>query len=1313
MTRRLAAVTLAATVVAVGLLIVLGGPSSPSVAHATSPVPLTASYSTIGGSILGVQDLLTYVSGGIQQVVPLTGTPTVYMVDSGSSWSAQTTLNGSTFNERWITAQDVSGTISAPLTVSFSYYHQYLVTFIYKVTNGGNGYSGPPVSFNQMGAPVSSPAPDVHVWVDASSPYSFTSQLPGSTSSERWVLPSGGSGVVSGAATFNETYYHQYLVSSSFSIIGGGSPTAPALQSMAFGTSAQVYMTSFTQGTWFDAGAPYTFTSPITVTGSPANVTWIGTVLMQTQSGNVLSKNNNGTVTGPLSVTPVYYHQIYVSVKFTYVGGSTTGLTLPAFTYQYFGTKTSVNTNAQVWVDSGTPYTVPETICCTSSPSTERWELYNSTAGTISAPTTISSNYIHQYFDSFTFSIVGQQPSSGGQPVLTYLADGNAQQLALILTPQTFWADAGSAYSAASTLSASTASERWFAPSATGSIVGPAPNNSVDIAYTQQYLLTIVGGGLSTQWENAGNNTSINVPGTYGRSAGVGYRVVAYQIDSGSVVSVPQPVGQILVQLAMNGPHSISFQSVTQFQLTLDAGAAGGLYSITPPTIPGDNYWYDSASQVQVVLSGAWGRAAGVGHRISSISATAQATIQVDSVGTVQAYSTTALQSPVSITTTSTTQYEVVLNNAALVAFASISPPSTFTGDTYWYDAGSPAVTVVLDGIYSRSDGAGFRTTSWELGPGSVTKIAQTGVVTILTKAMTAPQFVNATSVEQYQVTLDKGGSSALSLETSPSVPLDSGWYDAGSPVGVVMNGAWARASGTGQRLAGYSLNGASEVDVSTTGLVNVLNLLAISSPEAITTSVVTQYQVSLDSGATSALNSMTPASIPQDKNWYDAGTQVAVSLNGVWGRTATTGTRLLSYSINLGASTSVLSSTPVQVLSVSGISAPESIATKTAAQYRVTSSPEEWASITNSTLPGDAAGWFDSGTAVKAVYSAVWNQTSTGSRQSVVSYSVDGLGNTNVARSGNGNFTIPLSMTQAHKIALTSVIQYLLAVVGYPQAAGSPPSPTGDNYFDAGSKVTLTVPRLWNGTSAPGTREVLTSYSFDALPPVNVPSSSTSASFTTTAVTFNQPHILVFNGLLEYQVAFQFFDGLGRSSVQPSDVQIGVGNATVDVQGQSVWLMNGTSFSVVSVTWEGSSVGTSPSQRYLVKAAPLNVTLDTAIYTASLKVVDLLGLPVSGAQVSMILANGTVITGATKGDGTFNAGLIPIGTFTAKVSDLGTSTLIAGNAAAGLPVAEGKLALSLVLLIVIVAVVAGGAAGGVLFLRLRKRGKKPTGPVS
>ena len=1066
-------------------------------------------------------------------------------------------------------------------------------------------------------------------------------------------------------------------------------------------------MTSFTQGSWFDAGANYTFTSPLTVSGTePANETWIGTVLVPSNSGTIVSMANNGTVEGPISITPVFYHQYFVSVKFGFVGGSTSGLAPPSFTYEHFGNETSLSNETAVWIDAETQYSLPATLCCTQSPSAERWVLANSTTGTIDSATTISSTYFHQYFESFLYSIAGQRPSSpSGQPLLTYTADGNSQSISLLLTPQSFWADVNTSYSAPSTLSVSTTTERWFAPLAVGVMAAPVSNAPVDVAYTQQYILTVEGAGPPSQWVNAGN-TTLSIPGVFGRSAGIGERVVSYQIDSGGVVALSKPTGTITIPISMEGPQTIDFSSVTQFEVALDAGASGALYSITPPTIPGDDYWYDTGSAVQVVLAGTWGRADGVGYRLTSVSVSDLPTIEVDTGGTVQVFSTSALQATVAITTTSATQYEVVLNGPAMAAFSSISPPSSFPNDTLWYDSGSPPVTVVLSGVYSRSDGTGMRTTSWELGSGPVERVAQTGPISIVTKAMTAPQFVNATSVTQYQVTYDKGASSALVSITGPSIPLDTGWYDASSPVGLVLKGAWDRSSGTGERLSGYSLNGGAEVPVASSGQVEVLNLMAISSPEAVTTTVVTQYEVTLDSGATAALSSITPTPVPKDSYWYDSGTPVTVTLEGVWGRTATTGTRLLSYSVNLGASSPVRSASPVQVLSLAAISAPESVTTDTVVQYHLTSTPLAWVSATNSTLPGDAPGWFDAGTKVSAVFDSVWNQTSSGSRESVVSYALNGGSKADVTRSGNGTFAIAVTMTEAQDIVLSSVTQYLLTIVGPPHVTTSPPSPTGDSYFDAGSKVTVTAPRAWNGTAGPGTRESLTSYAVDGATLVEVPASATSASFTIPAIIFTQPQTLDFYAATGYEVEFSFFDGLGNVPIQPTAVVLGIGNSTVNVEGSSVFLGNGTAFTVVNVSWEGASVGPSPPPSYDVKAEPLNVTIDTQVYPASLSVVDPFGLPVSGARVSMALANGTTVTGTTSKQGTFSAGLIPVGTYTAKVTNLGTSVQVRGDSASGQTVAVGRVALSLIMLFVVIAVAAAAGSTGFFVYRRRKRAK-------
>ncbi len=1291
---RQAATPLALAAAAVVLALV-ALPSSPQ-AQAQSQVALTASYSVVGGTAPGVADLLTYLSGGSQVVVPLTGTPTVYMADSGSQWSVQAILNGSTPTQRWVTASsDISGTIASPLTVSFSYYHQYLLTFNYNVTRGSTGFTGPSVAYYSSGSQVDSVAPD-KVWVDAGTSYSYPTQLPGSSSTERWVLVGTGTGTASSAGTVTETYNHEFLVSSSYSVVGGGSPAPPTLSSAVLGQPVSVPLSTATQQTWLDAGANYSFSPSLAGSSSER---WVGTVSVQTSSGTVLAMTYNGTVYGPISVTPAYYHQFMVNVSFSYVGGSIAGLTAPSFSYSYFGAKEAVNSTASLWVDAGTTYTVPEAVCCTQSPGTERWQLYAPTTGTVLSQGVLDFAYFHQYLESFAYAVVGQAPlTPSGAPDLVYTAGGNLQHLSLATSAETFWADSNSTYTAGSTLPESSSNERWFAASPNGTM--SAPQGTVVVSYSQQYLITVVGQGPPSEWVDAGSEATVAIPEVFGRSQGMGYRAVSYSLDSGPSVAISQPALLLTLTMPVEGPHTISFQSVVQFQVALDAGASGGLSSITPPTVPGDSPWYDAGTPVQVVLTGAWGRHSGVGERIVSISSTGEPTVSVDTVGPVLAFNTSALDSPASITTTSVRQFEVALNGPALAAFSSISPPSTFPGDTFWYDAGSPAVTVTLQGAYSRSAGTGMRTSSWTLDSGPLNRLATAGSVTITTQALDAPQFINATSVVQYQLTIDAGAQSALATVSNPSIPLDTGWYDSGAPLDLLLNGVWHRSAGTGERLAGYSVDGGPEVAVASTGLVAVLNLTSVSAPVSVTTEVVAQYQVVLDSGAASSLYSITPTPVPQDKYWYDAGTAVEVSLDGVWGRTSATGSRLVSYSVDQGAAVPVLSSSPVDVLSLAAISAPQSVTTQTVAQFHLVSTPVSPLSLTNSTLPGDSPGWYDAGTAVKAVYASAWNQTSAGTRESAVSYSVDGGARTSVTRS-SGNFTVSLTMGQPHTVAIASVLQYLVTVTGPPSYTSSPPSQTNDSYFDSGSTVAVTVSRAWN-SSEPGVRDALYAYSLDGGPPVAV-APSASATFTAPALNVTRPLSLAFSGSPQYLVAFQFVSGPG-TPITPSEVELGVGNATVVLQGTSEWLPNGTAFRVLGVVWEGANVGPTPAPAYTVGAAPRNLTIATMVYDASLRAVDLFGLPVSGAQVSMTLANGTVVNGTTDSMGAFDAGLVPLGTYTATVSSLGLGAHVAAATSGGGSALEARVPFSVASLFTVVVLAVGATTGAFLGLRWSRR---------
>jgi hypothetical protein len=70
-------------------------------------------------------------------------------------------------------------------------------------------------------------------------------------------------------------------------------------------------------------------------------------------------------------------------------------------------------------------------------------------------------------------------------------------------------------------------------------------------------------------------------------------------------------------------------------------------------------------------------------------------------------------------------------------------------------------------------------------------------------------------------------------------------------------------------------------------------------------------------------------------------------------------------------------------------------------------------------------------------------------------------------------------------------------------------------------------------------------------------------------------------------------------------------------------------------------------------------ITVRTDVYQATLKVKDLLGLPVSGVGVSLTFGNATSTSFTTDGDGVVSLGLLPAGTYQASVSGLGGPTKV------------------------------------------------------
>jgi hypothetical protein len=834
-----------------------------------------------------------------------------------------------------------------------------------------------------------------------------------------------------------------------YAVVGGGSGyDAPAITCAEYGAQTAVIAETLA---WVDDGSQCNYGA--TLPGSTLSERW-----------EVLTPSATVTGLGPISET--YYNQYSLGLGYAVSEGSPQPVSLTGVALGSTSTS-QYESGTAVWLDAGSQYSLSNPL--PSSSSSERWLTTAATSGTLSGPATFSATYYNQFLISATYALVGGGAPTA--PVLSYTALGNPETTPLATTSQSFWADAGSRYSAPSQLNGTTSTERWSSSADSGTIQG---STSLSFSYNHQFLLSVAGPGLSSQWYNAGATATLSIPGIYNRTAGAGERVTAYSQDGTAPTVVAPTTGTVTITITMSAAHQLSVSSVKQYQLSLDASATKALVSITKPTISGDDYWYDS---------------------------------------------------------------------------------------------GTP-VTVTLDGVYGRS-------------------------------------------------------------------------------------------GGTGTRLSSYAVNGGPSVVVATTGTVTVLAALPVSSAQSITTTTITEYQLTLNAVASSVLVSCTAPAISGDNYWYDSGTTgVGCTLNGIYGRSGGSGTRVSSYNWDGGANTNE-ATTGTFTTSGQTMSAAHEVNANTATQYRLSTNSGSIKSLTAPPISGDAD-WYDTGTLVTVVYNYSWNSTSGQSRTNAIGYTVDQGSPTSLKRAANGSFSVQVTMSASQTIAIQSVAQYQFTVSGGYNVALSQQSPTGDSFYDSGSALTVSTNYTWNIVDG-NTRQNLLSYTLDGL--VTNVTRADSGTFTTPTIAFTGPHALAFNAVTQYLISFQFKDSTGTHTITPSSFQIQVDDPQIVNMTQSqIWLDNGTRYQIYSAMWEGADVLPTPQTVYTA-SAPVNHTVADSVYSARVVATDYLGLPLSGAQVSITLANGTAIRRSTSSNGTVNLGLIPLGTFHGSLSYLGTTTSISGDA--------------------------------------------------
>ena len=453
---------------------------------------ITTSYSVSGGGTGYSAPVLTYYYLGTQTTYTETTTATSFWADA-NSWSITNPLGGSTTTERWYTPTATSGTISGAVTLSFTYYNQYLETLEYTVSGGGSPVA-PTVTYTSLGssatatASISGSTTPTTVWVDAGTTVTYPSSINTNpaTSGESWNTPTT-SFTASSSTTFNPTYYNQYQVTLSYSIADGGTGySAPVLSCTNEGSSTTYTATTTATTVWCDAGSSWSITNPLS--GSSSTERWY------------TPASTSGTISGAFTLNPTYYNQYYVSVSYSVSGGGT-GYSAPVLTYYYLGTQTTYTlstTASSIWIDANS-WSVTNPL--SGSSSTERWQT-TTPSGTVSSTASIAPVYYNQYAFTVSYS-VADGGTGYSAPTFSCTQFGSATTYTATTTATTVWCDAGSSWSVTNPLGGSSTTERWYTPATTSGTVSAA--TTVNPTYYNQYYIT-------TSYSVSGGGTGYSAP---------------------------------------------------------------------------------------------------------------------------------------------------------------------------------------------------------------------------------------------------------------------------------------------------------------------------------------------------------------------------------------------------------------------------------------------------------------------------------------------------------------------------------------------------------------------------------------------------------------------------------------------------------------------------------------------------------------------------------------------------------------------------------------------------------------------------------
>ncbi len=200
------------------------------------------------------------------------------------------------------------------------------------------------------------------------------------------------------------------------------------------------------------------------------------------------------------------------------------------------------------------------------------------------------------------------------------------------------------------------------------------------------------------------------------------------------------------------------------------------------------------------------------------------------------------------------------------------------------------------------------------------------------------------------------------------------------------------------------------------------------------------------------------------------------------------------------------------------------------------------------------------SGKEFSLIQSYSWVQDET-SRYNLVSYTLDGE-TVEISRAARGDFTLSIPTDSSHTVMFRAVPQYALSVEGTNNFSYLPSSPTQDNWFDAGTEVSVNVEKTIDIENN-SVRQEATGWSLDKLE-FWIIEDDDSTSFTSPPIIMNEYHQVDFLAAYQYKLNVLSDSGVTTGSgwyEQGITVPIGV-----DAGG------NGLILNTVS-EWEGADI--------------------------------------------------------------------------------------------------------------------------------------------